>query len=65
MHFVLRRTALAWNEAATSPAGQAFLDLANRRFDAGEPASRAAEQRGRDLGLAYDHPLDRGTDVAH
>lgn len=28
-----RRTALAWNEAATSPAGQAFLDLANRRFD--------------------------------
>ena len=29
-----RRTALAWNEAATSPAGQAFLELANRRFDA-------------------------------
>jgi DNA-binding transcriptional LysR family regulator len=28
-----RRTALAWNEAATSPAGQAFLGLANRRFD--------------------------------
>jgi DNA-binding transcriptional LysR family regulator len=28
-----RRTALAWNEAATSPAGQAFLELANRRFD--------------------------------
>jgi DNA-binding transcriptional LysR family regulator len=28
-----RRTALAWNEAVTSPAGQAFLALANRRFD--------------------------------
>jgi DNA-binding transcriptional LysR family regulator len=28
-----RRTALAWNEAATSPAGRAFVDLANRRFD--------------------------------
>lgn len=28
-----RCTALAWNEAATSPAGKAFLDLANRRFD--------------------------------
>jgi DNA-binding transcriptional LysR family regulator len=28
-----RRTALAWNEAATSPAGRAFLELANRRFD--------------------------------
>jgi DNA-binding transcriptional LysR family regulator len=28
-----RRTALAWNEAATSPAGQAFLGFANRRFD--------------------------------
>jgi DNA-binding transcriptional LysR family regulator len=27
-----RRTALAWNDAATSPAGQAFLDLAYRRF---------------------------------
>ena len=27
-----RRTALAWNEAATSPAGQAFLEFANRRF---------------------------------
>jgi DNA-binding transcriptional LysR family regulator len=28
-----RRTALAWNEAATSPAGRAFLALANQRFD--------------------------------
>jgi hypothetical protein len=28
-----RRTALAWNEAATSPAGRAFLELANRRFN--------------------------------
>lgn len=28
-----RRTALAWNEAVTSPAGRAFLALANRRFD--------------------------------
>jgi DNA-binding transcriptional LysR family regulator len=28
-----RRTALAWNETVTSPAGQAFLALANRRFD--------------------------------
>jgi DNA-binding transcriptional LysR family regulator len=28
-----RRTALAWNEATTSPAGRAFLVLANRRFD--------------------------------
>jgi DNA-binding transcriptional LysR family regulator len=28
-----RRTALAWNENVTSPAGRAFLALANRRFD--------------------------------
>ncbi len=28
-----RRTALAWNEAATSPAGRAFLELATRRFE--------------------------------
>ena len=28
-----RRTALAWNEAATSPAGRAFLAIANTRFD--------------------------------
>jgi DNA-binding transcriptional LysR family regulator len=28
-----RRTALAWNTTATSPAGHAFLALANRRFD--------------------------------
>jgi DNA-binding transcriptional LysR family regulator len=27
-----RRTALAWNESVTSPAGRAFLDLADRRF---------------------------------
>jgi DNA-binding transcriptional LysR family regulator len=27
-----RRTALAWNEAATSPAGRTFLALADRRF---------------------------------
>jgi DNA-binding transcriptional LysR family regulator len=27
-----RRTALAWNERVTSPAGHAFLALANRRF---------------------------------
>jgi DNA-binding transcriptional LysR family regulator len=27
-----RRTALAWNETATSPAGRAFLALADRRF---------------------------------
>lgn len=33
-----RRTALAWNEAVTSPAGHAFLALANRRFDS--PRSR-------------------------
>jgi hypothetical protein len=32
-----RRTALAWNEAATSPAGRAFLALANQHFDS--PAS--------------------------
>jgi DNA-binding transcriptional LysR family regulator len=32
-----RRTALAWNETATSPAGRAFLELADRRF---ESASR-------------------------
>src|SRR5262249_51646271 len=30
-----RLTALAWNEAVTSPAGRAFLELANSRF--GEP----------------------------
>jgi DNA-binding transcriptional LysR family regulator len=29
-----RRTALAWNDAVTSPAGRAFLALADRRFDA-------------------------------
>lgn len=29
-----RRTALAWSTAATSPAGQAFLELAGRRFSA-------------------------------
>jgi DNA-binding transcriptional LysR family regulator len=28
-----RHTALAWNEAVTSPAGRAFLALANRRFE--------------------------------
>lgn len=28
-----RRTALAWNEGVASPAGRAFLALANRRFD--------------------------------
>jgi DNA-binding transcriptional LysR family regulator len=28
-----RRTALAWNEVVTSPAGRAFLALADRRFD--------------------------------
>jgi DNA-binding transcriptional LysR family regulator len=28
-----RRTALAWNKTVTSPAGKAFLGLANRRFD--------------------------------
>jgi DNA-binding transcriptional LysR family regulator len=28
-----RRTALAWNETAASPAGRAFLALANTRFD--------------------------------
>ena len=28
-----RRTALAWNEAATSPAGRALLALADERFD--------------------------------
>jgi DNA-binding transcriptional LysR family regulator len=30
-----RRTALAWNRASTSPAGRAFLTLAERRFSAG------------------------------
>jgi DNA-binding transcriptional LysR family regulator len=28
-----RRTALAWNETVTSPAGHAFIALANRRFE--------------------------------
>jgi hypothetical protein len=28
-----RRTALAWNATVTSPAGHAFLTLADRRFD--------------------------------
>jgi DNA-binding transcriptional LysR family regulator len=28
-----RQTALAWKETATSPAGRAFLALANQRFD--------------------------------
>jgi DNA-binding transcriptional LysR family regulator len=28
-----RRTALAWNETVTSPAGRAFLALANRHYD--------------------------------
>jgi hypothetical protein len=28
-----RRTALAWNESVTSPAGRAFLAFADRRFD--------------------------------
>jgi DNA-binding transcriptional LysR family regulator len=28
-----RRTALAWNETVTSPAGRAFVALANERFD--------------------------------
>jgi DNA-binding transcriptional LysR family regulator len=28
-----RRTALAWNESVTSPAGHAFIALANRRFE--------------------------------
>jgi DNA-binding transcriptional LysR family regulator len=32
-----RRTALAWNEADTSPAGRAFLALAKQRFAAREP----------------------------
>jgi DNA-binding transcriptional LysR family regulator len=32
-----RRTALAWNETATSPAGRAFLALANQRFDSAPP----------------------------
>jgi DNA-binding transcriptional LysR family regulator len=36
-----RRTALAWNETVTSPAGRAFLALATRRFGA-----RAAEVEG-------------------
>jgi DNA-binding transcriptional LysR family regulator len=30
-----RRTALAWNETVTSPAGHAFIALANRRFESG------------------------------
>jgi DNA-binding transcriptional LysR family regulator len=30
---LLRRAALAWNEATSSPAGRAFLALAGRRFD--------------------------------
>jgi DNA-binding transcriptional LysR family regulator len=32
-----RRTALAWKETATSPAGRAFLALANQRFDSPAP----------------------------
>jgi DNA-binding transcriptional LysR family regulator len=34
---LLRRTALAWNEATGSPAGRAFLVLAGRRFDSRQP----------------------------
>jgi DNA-binding transcriptional LysR family regulator len=30
-----RRTALAWNEASVSPAGRAFLELADRHFKSG------------------------------
>jgi DNA-binding transcriptional LysR family regulator len=33
-----RRTALAWNVTVTSPAGRAFLALANRRFSGGAAA---------------------------
>ena len=33
-----RRTALAWNQASTSPAGRAFLALANARFPRRESA---------------------------
>jgi DNA-binding transcriptional LysR family regulator len=34
-----RRTALAWNETVTSPAGRAFLALANRRFGVNQSGS--------------------------
>jgi DNA-binding transcriptional LysR family regulator len=36
---LLRRTALAWNEATGSPAGRAFLVLAGRRFDSSAQGS--------------------------
>jgi DNA-binding transcriptional LysR family regulator len=34
-----RRTALAWNEASVSPAGRAFLELADRHFKSGRPSA--------------------------
>jgi DNA-binding transcriptional LysR family regulator len=42
-----RRTALAWNETATSPAGRAFLALADQRFGSAPHAavSRSASPR--------------------
>jgi DNA-binding transcriptional LysR family regulator len=40
-----RRTALAWNETATSPAGRAFLTLADQRFT--EALNRSSPSRMR------------------
>jgi DNA-binding transcriptional LysR family regulator len=37
-----RRTALAWNEAGTSPAGRAFLALARKQFDTPQERNRAS-----------------------
>lgn len=40
-----RSTALAWNQAATTPAGRAFLALADRRFSATPSARRSRSGR--------------------
>lgn len=39
-----RRTALAWNQATTTPAGRAFLALAHRRFSATLPTTTGTER---------------------
>jgi DNA-binding transcriptional LysR family regulator len=40
-----RRTALAWNDTATSPAGRAFLALADQRFGGGSELSEPSRMR--------------------
>ena len=51
-----RRTALAWNEDATSPAGRAFLALADRRFaDDRQGSPRKSRVLG---GVAVGPPTD-------